>query len=148
MERAVILAPSNSKMRLKLQATVACKCGSGVFLGWENWIIYAALAIGVVYSWMTGLVIQTYSTVMRSVFDGFPIVLLWFVITPTASRIPLAAFKAAYFRGPLQYWSQDIAKDFVTIANPISAINYIVAAEQVRRVAELSSKPKNSDSDS
>eukprot|EP00930_Biecheleria_cincta_P083620 TRINITY_DN73156_c0_g1_i1.p1 TRINITY_DN73156_c0_g1~~TRINITY_DN73156_c0_g1_i1.p1 ORF type:complete len:888 (+),score=147.01 TRINITY_DN73156_c0_g1_i1:80-2743(+) len=115
-----------------------CVCGNGVLLGWDSWIVYAALAVGVLYGWLTGKVIQNFSTVMRSVFDGFPIVLLWFIVTPTASRIPLAPFQAAYYQGPVNYINQDWAKDLMTLVNPVSAINYIAAAAQVRKVAELS----------
>lgn len=121
-----------------LTAGQECVCGNGVLLGWDGWIVYVALAMGVLYGWLTGKVIQNFSTVMRSVFDGFPIVLLWFVITPTASRLPLAPFQAAYFRGPVSYLNQDWAKDFMTLVNPVSAINYIAAAAQVRKVTELS----------
>ena len=37
-------------------------------------------------------VIENFGTVFRSVLDGFPIVLLWFFISPLASRIPLATW--------------------------------------------------------
>lgn len=121
-----------------LTAGQECVCGNGVLLGWGGWIVYAALAVGVLYGWLTGKVIQNFSTVMRSVFDGFPIVLLWFFITPTASRIPLAPFQAAYFRGPVSYINDDWAKDLMTLVNPVSAINYIAAAAQVKKVTELS----------
>lgn len=41
----------------------------------------------------TAQVIANFGTVMRSVLDGFPIVLLWFFISPLASRIPLVPWK-------------------------------------------------------
>ena len=99
--------------------------------------MYAALAAGVLYSWLTGKVIEHFSTVMRSVFDGFPIVLLWFVISPTTSRIPLQAFRDFYNSGPIPYINRDWGKDLMTIVNPLSAITYIEAAAQVREVLEL-----------
>ena len=42
-------------------------------MGWDSWFIYATLAAGVVYSWLTGKVVQNFNTVIRSVFDMFPI---------------------------------------------------------------------------
>ena len=35
-------------------AKMGCYCDNGVFLGWGTWLPYAALASGVVYSWLTG----------------------------------------------------------------------------------------------
>lgn len=48
-----------------------------------------------------GQVIENFGTVLRSVLDGFPIVLLWFFISPMASRIPLATWCSActFFHG-------------------------------------------------
>eukprot|EP00933_Yihiella_yeosuensis_P002076 TRINITY_DN10343_c1_g1_i1.p1 TRINITY_DN10343_c1_g1~~TRINITY_DN10343_c1_g1_i1.p1 ORF type:complete len:954 (-),score=100.02 TRINITY_DN10343_c1_g1_i1:214-3075(-) len=117
-----------------------CVCGNGVFLGWDqpsSWVIYLALSVGVLYSWVTGQVVRKYSTVMRSVFDGYPIILLWFVITPLASHMPFAAFKAAYYEGPLPWFSADWAKDLMTIVNPVSAVTYVAAAAEVRKVMQL-----------
>lgn len=118
-------------------AKMGCYCDNGVFLGWGTWLPYAALASGVVYSWLTGKVIENFGTVMRSVLDGFPIVLLWFFISPMASRIPLAAFQAVYYKGPWPFINRAWGKDLMTIVNPLSAITYIEAAAQVRHVATL-----------
>ncbi|CAE7711504.1 Pol [Symbiodinium sp. CCMP2592] len=114
-----------------------CVCGRGVFLGWDSWFIYATLAAGVVYSWLTGKVVQNFNTVIRSVFDMFPIVLLWFVISPLASRVPLEAFQSYYYHGPIPFVNPDRAKDLMTIVNPLCGLTYIVAAGQVREVAEF-----------
>ncbi|CAJ1394558.1 unnamed protein product [Effrenium voratum] len=113
-----------------------CFCGKGVFLGWSSWVVYAALGAGVLYGWLTGKIIEHFSTVMRSVLDGFPIMLLQFCISPLASRIPLDDFEAKY-PSPLPFINRDWAKDLMTIVNPISAITYIEAAAQVKKVAEL-----------
>jgi len=115
----------------------SCYCDHGIFLGWGTWLPYAALATGVIYSWLTGKVIANFGTVMRSVLDGFPIVLLWFFISPLASRIPLAAFQAVYYKGPWPFINRAWGKDLMTIVNPVSAITYIEAAAQVRHVATL-----------
>ena len=34
----------------------SCYCDHGIFLGWGTWLPYAALATGVIYSWLTGKV--------------------------------------------------------------------------------------------
>merc|ERR1712079_375534 len=127
----------NSTADADALAKVGCYCDNGVFLGWGTWLPYAALASGVVYSWLTGKVIENFGTVMRSVLDGFPIVLLWFFISPMASRIPLAAFQAVYYKGPWPFINRAWGKDLMTIVNPLSAITYIEAAAQVRKVATL-----------
>ncbi len=44
----------------------------------------------------TAQVIANFGTVMRSVLDGFPIVLLWFFISPLASRIPLVPWQVQW----------------------------------------------------
>eukprot|EP00931_Biecheleriopsis_adriatica_P024805 TRINITY_DN15364_c0_g1_i2.p1 TRINITY_DN15364_c0_g1~~TRINITY_DN15364_c0_g1_i2.p1 ORF type:complete len:480 (-),score=58.75 TRINITY_DN15364_c0_g1_i2:193-1632(-) len=125
-----------------------CVCGNGVFLGWGNWVVYSALGVGVIYSWLTGRVIQEFSTVMRAVLDGFPIVLLWFFVTPSISRIPLQAFKEAYYRGPIAYLSPDWSTNLITLLNPVSALSYIQTASQVREVAEMKDRGRSAISSS
>ena len=71
------------------------------------------------------------------VLDGFPIVLLWFLISPLASRIPLAPFESKYSHGPMPFINRAWGKDLMTVVNPVSAITYIEAAAQVRKVAML-----------
>jgi len=44
----------NSTADADTLAKVGCYCDNGVFLGWGTWLPYAALATGVVYSWLTG----------------------------------------------------------------------------------------------
>ena len=63
--------------------------------------------------------------------------LLWFVICPLASRVPLEAFQSYYYHGPIPFVNPDRAKDLMTIVNPLCGLTYIVAAGQVREVAEF-----------
>eukprot|EP00931_Biecheleriopsis_adriatica_P093778 TRINITY_DN6749_c0_g1_i2.p1 TRINITY_DN6749_c0_g1~~TRINITY_DN6749_c0_g1_i2.p1 ORF type:complete len:917 (+),score=174.86 TRINITY_DN6749_c0_g1_i2:99-2849(+) len=122
-----------------------CICGRGIFLGWNGWIVYVTLAVGVFNGYMTGKVLQNLGTDMRSVLDGFPIALLTFLISPLSSKIPFSGVFPHSFWAPfrnkynkaLPFFSPDVAKDFITLVNPLSAISYVVAAAEVRKVAEL-----------
>ena len=51
--------------------------------------------------------------------------------------MPLEAFQSYYYHGPIPFVNPDRAKDLMTIVNPLCGLTYIVAAGQVREVAEF-----------
>merc|ERR1719512_409827 len=85
------------------QQADACICGSGVLLGWgSHWLNYVALFAVVFHSWVTGLLVTQFSSVFRAVADGIPVLLLYFLLDPLSTRVPLQAFQSA-FTGPLPF---------------------------------------------
>mmetsp|Transcript_108154 Transcript_108154/g.176714 ORF Transcript_108154/g.176714 Transcript_108154/m.176714 type:complete len:237 (+) Transcript_108154:3-713(+) len=69
-------------------------CGSGVFVAWDTWLVWLALAMNVLQGWMTGVVIKQFSTVERAVAQAITIVFIYFVGDPivhstNAHNLPL-----------------------------------------------------------
>lgn len=69
-------------------------CGSGVFVGWDTWLVWLALAMNVLQGWMTGVVIKQFSTVERAVAQAITIVFIYFFGDPiihskNAHNLPL-----------------------------------------------------------
>lgn len=63
----------------------ACRCGGGVhdlFVGCDGVQVYASLGLFVIYSWLTGVVVKQFSSIHRSIADGFSLMLLYFVLDP------------------------------------------------------------------
>merc|ERR1740121_1202444 len=104
--------------------SVQCACGKGVFVGWKRlWAIYGALASGVVYSWVTGLVVKKFSSVYRSVADGIMLLVVYFAL-------------GLIFDGPeIPPWA-DLAKSFVVLMVPISGTTFSYAAAEMQQAFE------------
>jgi len=102
---------------------LACACGRGVFVGWgASWVVYAALASGVVYSWVTGLVVKQFSSIYRSVADGIMLLVLYFALTPLMDQTPF----------PIQ----DMAKLCVVLMVPLSGTTFSYAAWEMQQAIE------------
>jgi len=104
-----------------------CFCGKGFFVGWNStWLVYAALASSVVYSWVTGLVVKQFSSVYRSIADGLMLLLVFFILTPILDQ---------------SGFPDNLTKVFVVLIIPLSGTTFSYAASEMQAVmaAELRS---------
>merc|ERR1711972_1250356 len=102
---------------------LSCKCGGGgwdIFVGWNQKEVYLALALFVVYSWLTGIVVKQFSSIHRSIADGFSLLLIYFVLDPLV-------------RG--KDWS-NWALDLMALIMPLSIVTFSCAASEMERVME------------
>lgn len=65
-----------------------CACGGGawppgeLFLGCDKPAIMISLVLFVLYSWVTGVVVKQFSSIHRSIADGFSLLLIYFCLDP------------------------------------------------------------------
>eukprot|EP00927_Polykrikos_kofoidii_P045120 TRINITY_DN389_c2_g1_i1.p1 TRINITY_DN389_c2_g1~~TRINITY_DN389_c2_g1_i1.p1 ORF type:complete len:820 (-),score=96.76 TRINITY_DN389_c2_g1_i1:81-2459(-) len=65
-----------------IECVPACACcGSGVFVGW-NWLTWLALVANLSQSWLTGIVIKQFSTVLRAIAQSMTILFIYFIAGP------------------------------------------------------------------
>jgi len=101
--------------------TGSCSCGQGVFVGWTtDWYVYGAMLSGVVYNWVTGLVVKEFSSVYRSVADGIMLLVVYFLLTPLLDHTGLPF--------------EDMAKTLVCLMVPISGTTFSYAAMEMQKV--------------
>merc|ERR1712050_609910 len=102
-------------------ASYACGGGAGELLvGCDKSEIYLALALFVFYSWITGVVVKQFSSIHRSIADGFSLLLLYFVLDPL-------------IRG--KDWS-NWALDLMALIMPLSIVTFSCAASEMEHVME------------
>eukprot|EP00429_Kryptoperidinium_foliaceum_P003618 CAMPEP_0176012848 /NCGR_PEP_ID=MMETSP0120_2-20121206/6006_1 /TAXON_ID=160619 /ORGANISM="Kryptoperidinium foliaceum, Strain CCMP 1326" /LENGTH=919 /DNA_ID=CAMNT_0017345745 /DNA_START=80 /DNA_END=2839 /DNA_ORIENTATION=- len=119
------------------QQAAECICGSGVGVGWgTNYMIYVGLAAVVFHSWITGVLVSEFSSVYRAVADGVPVVLIYFLLDPLFSRVPLAPFQVAY-ESALPFPPLDWARDCICLILPLSGTTFSVASSEMQKVADL-----------
>jgi len=110
----------------------SCSCGKGFFVGWGNtWVLYAALASSVIYSWVTGVVVKQFSSVYRSIADGITLLVVYFLLTPILDQTA--------FPPP------DLAKSFVVLIIPLSGTTFSYAASEMQAVVEAVESTRTSD---
>merc|ERR1712056_167060 len=82
--------------------------------------VYVALALFVFYSWITGVVVKQFSSIHRSIADGFSLLLIYFVLDPL-------------IRG--KDWS-NWALDLMALIMPLSIVTFTFASSEMERVME------------
>jgi len=125
--------PRIGNSTLLAQQASECVCGSGIMLGWgSNWLIYAALAAVVFHSWVTGLLVTKFSSVYRAIADGIPVLLIYFILDPLFSRVPLAPFLEAY-QTVLPWPPPDWARDAICLVLPLSGTTFSCASAEMKK---------------
>jgi len=59
-----------------------CPCSNAFWVAWDEWWVIMALAVNVLQSWLTGVVIKQFSTVLRAIAQGTTILAIYFVGDP------------------------------------------------------------------
>lgn len=119
------------------QTASACVCRSGVLLGWgSNYMIYICLFFIVFHGWITGLLVTQFSSVYRAVADGIPVLLIYFILDPLFSRVPLAPFRSAY-SSMLPFPPKDWARDCVCFILPLSGWTFSMASDEMQKISDL-----------
>lgn len=122
-----------------------CFCGSGILLGWgSNYMIYVGLLAVVFHSWITGVLVAQFSSVYRAVADGVPVLLIYFILDPLFSRIPLHPFTSAY-SATLPFPPTDWARNCICLVLPLSGTTFTVASSEMQRVVDLCDHPVGSE---
>jgi len=98
-------------------------------------MIYIALAMSVFHGWITGVLVTSFSSVFRAVADGFPILIIYFLLDPLSSRLPLASFQSAYTQ-TVPWPPPDWARDAMCLILPLSSTTFSRAAEELRKAVD------------
>eukprot|EP00928_Gymnodinium_smaydae_P064920 TRINITY_DN48153_c0_g1_i1.p1 TRINITY_DN48153_c0_g1~~TRINITY_DN48153_c0_g1_i1.p1 ORF type:complete len:1016 (+),score=165.42 TRINITY_DN48153_c0_g1_i1:427-3048(+) len=108
-----------------------CACGKGIFVGWGSWVVYGALFSSMLYSWVTGLVVRQFSSVMRSVADGIMLLVLFNFLAPAFEGMPFPP--------------RDLAMELVVLVVPLSGAVFSIAASELEKVSKAVEAGRASD---
>jgi len=93
-----------------------CECGHGFFVGWNNWLIVAALAASLFHGWLSGKVAKKFSTVDRALADCSSLLLIYFVGDPLIAGASI----------------KDWTLNFVAFIVPLSSATFMVASSEMK----------------
>ncbi|CAJ1349186.1 unnamed protein product [Effrenium voratum] len=113
--------------RMKL---VAChwkrkfRCTSGLFAGWDTWLIFMAVFVNTAQGWLVGKVTHTFSVVHRAIADSFSLLGIYFIGDPLFNGKSLA----------------DTSLNLVAMIVPLSTATFSVATAEMRKAFEAQKK--------
>eukprot|EP00438_Fugacium_kawagutii_P002596 Skav214689 [mRNA] locus=scaffold444:143427:174304:+ [translate_table: standard] len=59
-----------------------CPCTSGIFAGWNTWLMFMAVFVNTTQGWLVGKVTHTFSVVHRAIADSFSLLAIYFLGDP------------------------------------------------------------------
>lgn len=63
-------------------AACDCDCTSGIFAGWNRWVLVLAVFINTIQGWLVGKVTQQFSVIHRAIADSFSLLVIYFIGDP------------------------------------------------------------------
>jgi len=101
-----------------------CACTSGLFAGWDTWLIFMAVFVNTAQGWLVGKVTHTFSVVHRAIADSFSLLGIYFIGDPLFNGKSLA----------------DTSLNLVAMIVPLSTATFSVATAEMRKAFEAQKK--------
>lgn len=97
-----------------------CPCTSGLFAGWDTWLIFMAVFVNTAQGWLVGKVTHTFSVVHRAIADSFSLLAIYFVGDPLLNGKSL----------------DNSTLNLVAMIVPLSTATFTVATAEMQRAFE------------
>jgi len=96
----------------------SCSCTSGVFAGWDSWMLVLAVFINTTQGWLVGKVTQQFSVIHRAIADSFSLLAIYFIGDPLFNGTSL----------------NNMALNLVAFIVPVSTATFSVATSEMQKV--------------
>jgi len=105
-------------------ASCDCECTSGIFAGWDTWLLFLAVFVNTTQGWLVGKVTHTFSVVHRAIADSFSLLAIYFIGDPLFNGKSL----------------QHSGLNLVAMIVPLSTATFSVATSEMQRAFEAHRK--------
>lgn len=101
-----------------------CPCTSGLFAGWDTWLIFMAVFVNTTQGWLVGKVTHAFSVVHRAIADSFSLLAIYFLGDPLLNGKSL----------------DNSTLNLVAMIVPLSTATFTVATAEMRKAFEAQKK--------
>eukprot|EP00435_Cladocopium_sp_Y103_P068596 s1331_g31.t2 len=101
-----------------------CPCTSGIFAGWDTWLIFMAVFVNTTQGWLVGKVTHAFSVVHRAIADSFSLLAIYFLGDPLLNGKSL----------------DNSTLNLVAMIVPLSTATFTVATAEMRKAFEAQKK--------